>query len=196
MCWVGWQTRTACSSGSSRSSKGFTRQQVVTAIWDSAEHRNLEVEHFYATYLHRSADPAGLTFFVNAMLNGESEESVIEQILGSAEYSADHPTNTAFVTALYNDILGRSPDSAGLAAWLQALQNGTSRAAVADSFVTSSEARLIQIDAYYANFLHRQPDAAGAQGWLNLLQSGQANLELVGELILASQEYFAQFPTQ
>src|SRR5262249_39079567 len=132
-------------------------------------------------------------FFVNEMLNGATEEQVIVQFVSSAEYSAEHPTNVSYVTGLYTDVLGRSPDTAGLNAWLLALQNGTSRTAVATALVNSAEAAKRVVDSYYLNFLRRQADTAGELSWIAQLQSGQANFGSVAEAFLASDEYFAQF---
>jgi hypothetical protein len=172
---------------------GFSRQDVATAIWQSPEHRGLEVDHFYATILHRSADAGGREFWVGAMVNGESEQQVIEGLLLSPEYQAFHGTDLAFVQGLYADALGRTPDATGLASWLQALQSGTSRAAIAQAFVTSTEAERTTIDSFYAFYLRRSADSSGEQFWLGQLQSGRVSLEGVGEAILASDEYFSQF---
>ena len=46
-------------------------------------------------------------------------------MLGAQEYFNLHGgTNDAFVTAVYHDVLSRSPDANGKAHWLQQLTNG------------------------------------------------------------------------
>jgi Domain of unknown function (DUF4214) len=52
---------------------------------ESAVPVGLEVDSFYRTYLHRSADPAGRAGWVQAMLDGMSENEVILHFLNSAE---------------------------------------------------------------------------------------------------------------
>src|SRR5262249_4879770 len=52
---------------------GVSRQQVAMAIWQSPEHRGLEVDQFYTTFLGRSADAQGRMLWVNAFLSGSSE---------------------------------------------------------------------------------------------------------------------------
>src|SRR5262249_45284792 len=51
---------------------GGTRLQVVQGIWNSPEHRGLQVDQFYTTYLHRVADTEGRAAWVNALLGGMS----------------------------------------------------------------------------------------------------------------------------
>src|SRR5207244_9089087 len=92
---------------------------------------------FYAGLLHRAADRAGQAFWTNALLSGMSEEAVVRAFTTSAEYQAAHTSNAAYVDALYADLLNRAADPAGRAFWTNALASGTSRAAVAQSFLLS-----------------------------------------------------------
>src|SRR5262249_37771054 len=46
---------------------GASRLDVATAIWDSPEHRGLEVDQLYTSFLHRAADPAGRAGWVQAL---------------------------------------------------------------------------------------------------------------------------------
>lgn len=172
---------------------GFSRQTVVTGIWDSPEHRADEVDQFYVAILHRSPAPIEQTFWVNAMLNGVSEQSVLWALLMSPEYQAAHPSNLDFLDGLYADVVGRAPDAPGLADALQVLNSGVSRAAVATAYLFSTEVEGNIINSYYLAFLHRGATPQEEQLWLGLLQTGQATLESVGEMILASDAYFAQF---
>jgi hypothetical protein len=48
-------------------------------------------------------------------------------------------TDTAFISALYQNVLHRAPDAAGTAYWVGQLQGGLSRATVLASFSESSE---------------------------------------------------------
>jgi hypothetical protein len=172
---------------------GLPRQTFVFDVWRSPEHRGIEVDQFYQTYLGRASDPAGRAGWINAFLSGSSEEDVIRGFVTSSEYQGEHASDQDFVTGLYNDILGRTPDAGGLAGYVQALQAGASRQAVAQAFLTSAEAHRRVVDEYYSLFLNRPPDTVGEQGWINVLQSGQGNYESVGEAFLASGEYFARF---
>jgi hypothetical protein len=150
---------------------GSSVQEVASAFWLSPEHRTLQVEQYYEQYLHRPADPAGLDFWTRVFTNGgQSEIQVQEGIIASQEFQTANSSNTAYVTALYLDILGRPPDPAGLAFWQGQLQSGASRQQVALGILSSDEARLRLLDSYYLTLLHRPPDTPGEQFWLNRLR--------------------------
>jgi hypothetical protein len=171
--------------------QGVSRYQVSQAIWESAEHRALQVDGFYQTFLHRDADPSGRQGWMNALLSGASLDQVQQGFTMSAEYQANHLGDASFVAGLYQDVLGRPPDLAGSLVWQGALQSGMGRAQVARAFLTSDEARLRGLDRYYADFLHRQPDVAGEQSWLALLHNGRISPERAAESFIASDEFFA-----
>jgi hypothetical protein len=169
---------------------GFPRTAVTVGIWQSPEHRGIEVDHYYQTFLHRQADPVGRAGWVGALVAGASETDVELAFLNSPEYLAQHVSDSAFVDALYADVLGRPADADGSAGWIHALESGMSREAAALQILTSAEADRRAIDGFYTSFLHRPGDAVGEQGWLGLVQSGRGSLEVVAESILASDEYF------
>jgi uncharacterized repeat protein (TIGR01451 family)/fimbrial isopeptide formation D2 family protein len=171
---------------------GVPREVVAQGIAQSPEHYGLEVDRFYQLFLHRAADPLGRQVWVNALLAGEGETAVELGFLTSAEFTAEHPDNTGFVTSLYYAVLGRTPSASEVAYWRQQLQNGASRATVAQGFLTSGEADLRLLDQYYEGYLGRAADPAGEQLWLALLQSGGLTPESLGQAILASDEYFAR----
>jgi hypothetical protein len=171
---------------------GVARQQVTQAIWESAEHRGLEVDQLYDNYLHRSADAAGRGFWANALLGGTSEEKVAEGLLMSTEYLQAHAGAGAYVTGVYADVLGRAPDAVGLDFWRAASQNGVSPAEIADHFLGSLKAAERRVDGYYQTYLGHDADAAGTQMWLSLLQSGQLTPAQVAQAFLAPDEFFAR----
>ncbi len=171
--------------------QGLSRDQVSRAVWESAEHRALQVDRLYQTFLHREADPVGRQGWMNALLSGMSEDQVGQGLVMSAEYQTSHRGDSAFVTGLYRDVLGREPDTVGSLVWQGALQSGMAKAQVALAFMTCDEAHLRGLDHYYGDFLHRQADAAGEQSWLALLHNGRISLDRTAELFIASDEYFA-----
>jgi subtilisin family serine protease len=169
---------------------GVSRSQVAQAIWASAEHRGREVDQYFATYLHRAADRVGRANWVNAFRSGASESDVIAGFVTSGEYQALHPGDQAYVVALYNDLLGRTPDSTGLASWLAALRTGLSRQQLAQSILGSPEESRRVVQGYYASFLHRSADSPGLAGWLGQLMGGQADWSDVAAAILGSTEFY------
>jgi uncharacterized protein DUF4214 len=72
----------------------------------------------------------------------------------------------AWLTGLYNGLLGRTPDLVGFNHWLSNLAAGETRFQVAGEFATSVERQTIVIRQGYAAFLGRTPDATGLNTWL------------------------------
>jgi hypothetical protein len=77
------------------------------------------VESYYEKYLHRPADPVGMKTWLDHFSWGESAESIQAQLMSSDEYWQINGANPqGFVAAMYNDVLGRSPNPNEVATWL------------------------------------------------------------------------------
>ncbi|MHB8736720.1 MAG: DUF4214 domain-containing protein, partial [Terriglobales bacterium] len=164
------------------------RASVAASFWMSPEHRGLEVDSYFQNYLGHTADAGGRAFWVNQFLAGASEIDVAAAFLNSPEFIQGHAGNTAFVTALYQDILGHAPDSAGLAFWTNALSSGgISTAQVVRSILQSPESLTRLVDGFYSAFLHRPADTAGQAFWVGQLEAGLSPTVVV-ESILGSPE--------
>jgi Domain of unknown function (DUF4214) len=147
----------------------------VSGIWKSVEHRGRQVDHYYATFLGRPAEPAGRAFHVQRFLNGAGEGDVVLGFVLSEEYRSAHADATSWVQALYRDALSRDAEAAGLACWTGQLQSrARSERQVAHEIVNSDESFLRAVDGYYAAFLHRPGEQAGREVWLELLRHGRA----------------------
>ncbi|MRW82971.1 DUF4214 domain-containing protein [Pseudoduganella sp. FT26W] len=100
------------------------------------------IYRLYNAALNRAPDDAGMGFFLPKMDNGYDLVSLAAGFVGSDEfvriYGANSTDNT-FVTLLYNNVLHRAPDAAGLQLWLNALSHGMSRAALLVGFSESAE---------------------------------------------------------
>jgi hypothetical protein len=171
---------------------GASRETVAAGIWNSPEHRGIEVDGFYQTYLHRAADPAGRLGWINAMLAGMSETAVAQAFLTCPEYTGAYPDSAAVVVGFYADVLGRLPDQAGFTGWQQAAAEGASGAQLAESFLTSEEANRNLLEGYYQRYLGRQPKPSEEASWLARLNTASNSSAAVGQAILASDEYFAR----
>jgi hypothetical protein len=168
---------------------GGSRVQVVNALWQSDEHRALEVNQFYENFLHRPADPTGQANWVAAFHAGLTENGLAEALMNSPEYLAAHPTDTAFINGVFQDVLGHLADPASLASWEQVLQT-SGRDQVIRGILNSDEANLLHINDDYISILHRGADLAGQQSWLSMLRSGQSTVATMSEAFLASTEFF------
>ncbi|WP_167136748.1 DUF4214 domain-containing protein [Diaminobutyricimonas sp. TR449] len=95
-----------------------------------------------------------------------------------------------FVTAIYQDILGRKPDPSGLTTWVRTVNTTGNRTIVSDSILTSFEYRLSRIDQAYNEILARGADPAGHNTWLTLTGNGTVRIDEVTLVFVESDEYF------
>jgi len=164
---------------------------VASAIVHSQENFNDFVTFEYNHLLRRAPDPNGLNHWVFEMQTGMSPEQVEAGFASSPEYLLDHGNDPAvFVNGLYNDLLGRAPDSAGFNDWLARLQTGSSAFAVALGFARSPERQTMVIRQDYADFLGRLARSDEIAAWLSVFQQG-ANRADVATGFVNSDEFFA-----
>lgn len=86
----------------------------------------------YVAYFDRAPDPAGLQYWIDMIEGGESLEKVAEDFAGGAEAIAKYPylaapdvaSPTTFITNIYLNLFGRTPDAEGLAYWEGELADG------------------------------------------------------------------------
>ena len=86
------------------------------------------VIELYIAYFNRAPDATGLWFWGNAFQNGDvtleqAASFFVTQDETAALYPADL-SNSEFAIAVYNNVLGRTPDNAGLNFWIDALDSG------------------------------------------------------------------------
>ncbi|WP_454049441.1 DUF4214 domain-containing protein [Cellulomonas sp. Marseille-Q8402] len=96
---------------------------------------------------------------------------------------------TKLVGALYQDILGRSPDPVGLSTWTTVVMAGGDTTPVAGGIVMSYERLNTFVRRQYQAALNRQPDPVGTDHWIRGLQQGMTVPELQVQ-VYASQEGF------
>jgi hypothetical protein len=169
---------------------GTSQSQVAYGIASSNEYRTDLVQGYYERFLNRAGDPAGVSSWVAAMGSGWTDEQVISGIVGSAEfYTAAGSTTNGFISAVYEDLLGRSPDSAGLANWSSALAGGTSQSQVAYGIASSNEYRTDLVQGYYEHFLNRAADSAGVSSWVAAMGSGWTDEQVISGIVGSAEFY-------
>ena len=143
---------------------GLTRTEVVTELANSPEFVNLlalpsaafatnvtihpaegQVFRLYQAVFDRAPDVEGFTAFVNSIQNNiQTVETIITEFVDSPEFLATYGedlTDEAFVDALFANVLPGNTDPIGRAAFTEALETGTSRAAVVAELSESPELR-------------------------------------------------------
>lgn len=89
-----------------------------------------ELESFielYIAYFNRAPDAIGLNFWGTSFANGTSLEEMAALFVQQPETLATYPpgtSNEVFATSVYNNVLGRTPDQAGIDFWVGLLDSG------------------------------------------------------------------------
>jgi hypothetical protein len=107
----------------------------------------------------------------------------------TAEVEGD--TSHRFLVNLYNDLLHRAADEAGLTSWKASLDGGATRAEVVRGFEGSREFRSNVINDAYLEYLGRTAEPFGLTTWLNFLDGGGTHEELRAR-IASSGEFFSR----
>jgi hypothetical protein len=101
-----------------------------------------------------------------------------------APFGVHNPdVQTAEVTGLYNTILGRAPDTAGLTASVAALKAGTPLTQLAGNLLNSVEYENGVVAYYYQTFLNRTASASEIAAWMALLQGGVTEEQAVAAFL-------------
>jgi len=164
----------------------------------------------YQATLGREPDIGGFQEWVTALKSGMTVGAAAATFVNSTEFQANYGAlnNTQFVTLLYKNVLGRTPDSNGLSAWVQSLDAGNSRANVVVGFSESTEFKnnsATDVDAYmtarfsnehqgevfrlYKATLNREPDGTGFVNWVNALDAGAQTIKSVAQGFVGSVEF-------
>lgn len=155
------------------STKEQIQALIATGINHSLEARDALVKGWYVAYLGRPAVNGEESFWVAELLLGATQEQVLSQILGSAEFfnraqilvSSGSPQER-FVQALYLVLLYRTGAATEVQAWVNILPAfGTQ--GVAAAFLASTEFREYQFQGYYNTLFFRPSDTDGLLFWAN-----------------------------
>jgi hypothetical protein len=172
---------TGLASWSAALGSGQSAPQAVLGILNSPEGRANQVQSLYGQFLHRQADPSGLNAFSAALGAGQTLEQVAAALVGSPEYYQARGGGTAngFLSALYQDALGRPVDASGQGHFAQALAQGATREQVAEAVFGSEEFRQDLVQSYYQHFLGREAEPGGLQYWTQALRQGRTSAGLI-----------------
>ncbi len=87
----------------------------------------LAFSELYVAYFNRAPDANGLLFWGSALADGMSMSQIARQFFDQPETQALYggsSTTGDFITAVYSNILGRSPDAEGYDYWTNVLDSG------------------------------------------------------------------------
>jgi hypothetical protein len=170
--------------------QGASYSSVCDDFLYSLEYCKDTVTTLYNKLLDRTPDVGGLSNWINYLQ--QQRRSIQDAIVGfcnSIEYMQKHPVPTQFVESLYNKLLGRASDPAGLTGWVGSLNSGkNTTATVITGFLRSEEYALQRATECYTKYLGRDPDPTGLQGWMRVLENG-LSLQDLSKGFVTSEEY-------
>jgi hypothetical protein len=145
---------------------GGTVMQVADGMYRSPAFRAEQVKSYYEEMLGREPTSSELRDTKKALRSGVSEEQVLNNLAGSQQfYVASGGNASAFVRALYLDLLGRQADANGLAAYVGQIYAGMTRQAVAGEFTSSADFKQFKVTDAYQAVLNRAPDSNELANW-------------------------------
>ncbi len=173
------------------------------------------IEVLYRAMFDRDADPAGLEGWKEYLTSGFSRDYVLKGFVGSQEFiklcndyaiirgditlteSRDQNVGvTQFVGRMYNIVLERKPEAAGMNDWTnQLLTKASTPKQVAFGFVFSNEVKVKDLNntqyvtMLYRAFMGREPDAPGLNDWVGKLDKNAATREQVFNGFADSNEF-------
>jgi hypothetical protein len=120
---------TTTTGSGATAATSYTQELFVESAAD------VQIAAFYQAVLGRVPDLPGLQYWEADLAKGDSLVNIAAGFVTSTEFLARFPSasltpdkggphDTAFVTALYNNILDRAPDAGGLAYWVDSLATG------------------------------------------------------------------------
>jgi hypothetical protein len=173
-------------------SNGVPHAQVIQAIQNNNEYRGIVVTDLYNRLLNRAPDALGLIGFSNQLAQGGTVEQIEVMMISSAEYYQNRGNGTfnGFISAAFNDLLGRAPGSGDQNYFAGLLSGGATRTSIAQQFVGSQEAAQYTVDQLFQKYLHRHADPGGKTYFGNLLAMGQVRDEQLAVMLTDSAEYY------
>jgi hypothetical protein len=184
---------------------GSATARLIAAedVLSSATFRVDEVTSFFANYMHATCKElvaeeclstlgtptaAQLSAALASFSTGSSEEDVIAGVLGSAQYYQDHgSTQTGLIEGVYQDLIGRAPTNAEIAAALSAYTNDpTGHLDFAQAMVQSLAYQNVLVSLDYQQLLLRAPLTSELDAGQGILGGDVKSLQTPDDLLIES----------
>ena len=107
------------AANSSAASSGITLTNGQQITDPTSEQKY--VSNLYSSLFGRNADAEGLNYWAGQLSSGKSSSTVTTDMLNSATTTG---SIDQYVTQQYKQLLGKSPDSEGLAYWVKQIESG------------------------------------------------------------------------
>lgn len=171
-----------------------------------------QIYRIYGATLDRTPDAGGLKYWVSELESGISDiRTTVNNFTASEEFQVKYGSldDGAFLSLLYNNVLGRDPDAEGFQYWTNSMSNGMSRSEVVLNFSEAAENieitrpevergiwvrddQAATVARMYDTTLDRLPDASGLNGWVNAMKAGMTPQQLANNFT-GSVEFYQKY---
>lgn len=173
-----------------RFDSGTGRWKLPDELANSDEWLDVEITKIYRQALDRDPSSADLAYWSPRLRAGEPVTRIASLVFGAPEFhTRAGGTDAAFVSALYDRILHRTPSSGDLAFWVDQLSRRTAGSVAAD-FMYSRESRTDRVIVLYLVILGRVPDPSGQAYWVD--QLARVNDVRLAASLASSAEFFSR----
>jgi hypothetical protein len=164
---------------------GGTRSDLVQLIWNSTEHRMLEIYAIYQTILGSTPDQATVNYYLGFYNAGATELNIAAAIAASPQATGLYSTTSSYIVELYALALGRTPSQAEINEWAS---TNMPRQTMAGAILMSAESLGDIIQRSVQTILGRPATSAEIANWTAAMQSG-VSFGIFIETLLDSAEY-------
>ncbi len=117
--------------------------QTVSDIQSAVDYRGSDADtlRLYRAFMNRDPDVGGAVYWIDRTRNGSTADDLAWGFAQSQEFTNRYGTlsNQAFLTLLYDNMLGRAPDAAGLAYWVDQMNRGLTQHGAVRWIVANTE---------------------------------------------------------
>lgn len=183
-----------------------SRAGIVPAFVNSSEYRTHVITDIYTTYLQRVPSAQEINLWMPLFSQPSAGPGTVypDEVLTAIALSSNEyffapqqrgndglVSNAQWLTSLYNKLLGRAPDSAGLNSHLTVILSGyqAQRLALAATVDTSAEYRTVLAASLYQTYLRRPASPVEIAARVAQLAAGTTDEQIISSLV-SSQEYF------
>lgn len=135
------------------SSNGLTPSAAASIMLLSQEYDTDIATAYWTMAFGTAPTAADIAPYVNDLETGSAQPTDIEaDILATqAFFTKSGGTDAAYVTALYQDVLHRTPQASEVAGWVQTIEDGQPLITVAEGFTSSTEGLTDVVNGWYAS---------------------------------------------
>lgn len=175
--------------------------QVIESFMRSPEFSSSRapVLRLYRALFGRIPDRGGFRYWTVRLRSGAVPATIANFFAGSSEFVNRYGRldDRAFVVELYQQVLGRGADPAGLDFWVVRLRSGSTRGDLVSLLAESREYRTrsqveIEVSMVYLGMFQRLPDPAEFKRW-TLRVGGGESIRVMIDQVLSSTEYAGRF---